>query len=503
MIPELSLDGSTPRPVVPIRRLRSVAKYQAFFPRALACSSILSSYDDRGVSSSWKGNDTTPSCLGAIAGPQGVALFRLSSPHVPLLILSHATNVASLNSIASLAFEPKDTSKAVTNSLYLAATRGSGVLIWDASGHSPNPLVGRVGMDQALASGVELADARLTSMCWKVSTLSTSPLLATTSASTICLWDFRTPYFKPTAQFSTTRKTTGPPTTAMAPLVQVACANGDSEEIATIDSAGIVQIYDVRKNDRLRGGSPLSTFAAHETAGVGISYFGTKSSSPDEDGGSHSRWLTWGLDEPMSSAVVKIWSKRHSPTTAPTSTSTSPSKDDDFTASLRPPRPGMGSSNQEYLLTAQCVRSNLACARVCISPVKDKFLAVGHLTSTAAGDTSTPGLVNGWWAELYSLSDETDDTADPDNSLSIRSFGLEKVAGFQGGDATNAVDKKTLLSVLGSRTELGGLQAAELSLASTVRDKGGEDSNDEDSELLLCCLSDTGVLSTHVSWSRN
>jgi hypothetical protein len=544
-IPEFSLDGTTPRPVAPpIRRLRSVARYQAFFPKALACSSVLSSYDDRGnSSSSWKNSNdmAVPSCLGAVAGPQGVALFRLSRPHVPLLILSHATNAASsLTSISSLAFEPKDSfitsrqaviSTSTNNSLYLAATRGSGVLVWDASGHSPNPLVGRVGLEQAFASAVEIEDSRLTSMCWKTSsTRSTNshPLLATTSASTICLWDLRTPYFKPTTQFSTTRKTTGPPTTVMAPLVQVACAR-DSEEIATIDSAGIVQIYDVRKNDRLRAGTSgttsnsaaLSTFAAHETAGVGISYFGTtkSSSSPDDHNrGSQSRWLTWGLDEPMSSAVVKIWSKRrHSPTGGgTTTTTTSPNKEEDPVSHLlRPPRPGItgtsssSSNTQDYALTAQCVRPNLACARVCIPPINDKFLAVGHLTMpTSATSSDQHNLVNGWWAELYSLSEETDDADNPilNNALSIRSFGLEKVAGFQGGNATNTVDKKTLMSVLGSRTELGGLQAAELSLTGIARDtsKGGEDENkDDDLELLLCCLSDTGVVSTHVSLSSS
>ena len=112
--------------------------------------------------------------------------------------------------------------------------------------------------------------------------------------------------------------------------------------------------------------------------------------------------------------------------------------------------------------------------------------------------------MDGWWAELYSLSKDADDIADPNNLLSIRSFGLEKEAGFQGGNATNTVDKRTLVSVLGSRTELGCLQAAELALTSIARDKGGEDSKSDDIELLLCCLSDTGVISTHVScfWIR-
>jgi len=509
--------GTTGTPI--IRRLRSVAKYDAFFPRALACSGTLASHDERGASISssvLKNSGMGPSCLGAVAGPQGVALFRLSRPHVPLLILSHA-NTASPNSISSLSFEPKEPSlsKTVTNSLYLAATRGSGVLVWDASGHSPNPLVGRVGMDQALPSAssspvtMELEDSRLTSMCWMSSPSSKSPLLATTTASTICLWDLRTPSsnFKPTTKFGTTRKGSGP--TTPAPLVQVACSH-DSEECATIDAAGIVQIYDVRMNDRVRsmGGNPLSTFAAHETAGVGIAYFGTKSVSPDNDSNpSQSRWLTWGLDEPLSSAVIKIWTKNQG-STGPTAPTLAPAPSMDATlwdpttsaSHVRRPRPSTTSTRDDYTLTAQCVRPNLACARVCLAPVQNKFMAIGHLANTSESSSASfpQENANGWWAELYSLSEDADETATQVEALSIRTFGLEKMAGFKGGDATGAADKRALVSVLGSRTKLGSLQAAELSLASSPRDKGGDD-NTPEVELLLCCLSDTGVVSTHVS----
>lgn len=484
-IPELSLDGL--RGVSSsdtLRRLRSVARYQAFYPQALACSSTLSSYDDTGANQSTvslKSTDAAPSCLGAIAGPQGVALFRLSRPHVPLLILSHATNATPPNQISSLAFEPKSGGKNYTNSLFLASTRGSGVLIWDASGHSPNPLVGRVGIDHAY-SAFDLEDSRLTSLCWKPSA-SSSPLLATTTASTIALWDLRTPtfHFKPTTKFGITRKASGP--TALSPLVQIACSS-DSDECATIDASGIVQVYDIRMNDRGRqSGGALSTFAAHETAGVGIAYLGHTGS----------RWLTWGLDEPVSSAIVKVWSKR----------CTNENSDevwDSIATNTRPPKPVFGSTN-DYKLTAQCIRPNLACARVCIEPVENKFIAIGHTTPDNGADP-----VGGWWAELYSLSEEMDGSANLRDQLTIRSFGVEKLAGFQGGDTLTNVDRNTLISVLGSRTKLGNLQAAELSLTTDVlRNHPREEGN---VDLLVCCLSDTGVVSTHVSaivpqWRQN
>jgi hypothetical protein len=444
-----------------LRRLRSVARYQSFYPQVLACSTILSTYEDRcdtnmatkGTNSS--SNNTSYSCLGAVAGSHGVALFKLSKPHVPLLILSHAANTASSNSISSLAFEPK---QSTADSLYLAATRGSGVLIWDASGHSPNPLIGRVSVDQqpaTIATGIE--DTRLKSMAWKPST--SSSILATVSASSLCVWDLRTPR-KPSTMFGPVRKT------SISPLVQVACSS--NEEVAAIDIAGIVRIYDIRMNTTSRNQTTLSSFAAHETAGVGIASFGP------------SRWLSWGLDAPMASAVIKIWTKRE--------TSFIPSDD---TPPKTTPLPF-----RDYSLTAQCIRPNLACARVCPSPTEHKFMALGHFSTLESPNSALSSeKLEGWWAELYKVEDEADDSLNNnlDERFSIRTFGLKKEAGFHGGEATSNTDKAILVSALGSRTKLGGLQAAEVSLASA-----GELSDENHVEMILCCLSDSGVVSTHV-----
>ena len=441
-----SLDGGPNISSSPVRRLRSVARYQSFYPQVLACSSILSTYEDRGSVISKGGSATSLSCLGAVAGSQGVALFRLSKPHVPLLILRHATNTSSTNSISSLAFEPK---QSATDTLYLAATRGSGVLIWDASGHSPNPLVGRVSMDLPIPSGFD--DPRLTSMAWKPSP--TSSTLVTVAPSSLCVWDLRIPS-KPSTKFGPTRKASANP------FVQVACSSSD--EVAAIDMAGVVQVYDIRMNTT-RNQSFVSSFAAHETAGVGIACFGP------------SRWLSWGLDAPMTSAVIKIWDKR-----------------DAIAMSGEEIPPKTAVSPSDYSLVAQCIRPNLACARVCPLPVENKFMAIGHLP-THEPPADNPEISEGWWAELYKLQDEAEDTFAADHRFSIRTFGVEKEATFHGGEATCNDDKTILVSALGSRTRLGALQAAEVSLAST-----GELSDESDVDLILCCLSDSGVVSTHV-----
>jgi hypothetical protein len=353
-------------------------------------------------------------------------------------------------------------------------------------------------------------DTRITSIAWKPSTV--NPLLATTTSSSLSLWDLRSApqgstssaAFKPTLRFGTARKTFA----GTSPLVQVACSS-DSDECATIDASGIVRVYDIRMTERARSftGSPVSAFAAHETAGVGISYFRNSNPTQNSNGATTtSRWLTWGLDAPLSSAVVKIWSNE------PQSqlTRSTPDPDDywfmgsDKTADQSSPRHNktlvsLATPNSEYHLTAQCARPNLACARVCASPVENTFMAVGHLPS----DGSKPDAQGGWWAELFALSNEEKQKNDS-------TFGLTRVTGFQGGSATNSLDKKALISVLGGRVDLGRLQAAELAFSgasyrprsisadeSNLSEKQEDENNDV--ELLLCCLSDTGVVTTHVS----
>jgi hypothetical protein len=516
MGPEFSLDASSqascviapPSPgtsgVIPFttttRRLRSVARYQAFHPRALACSNTLTSYDEDAANTSSFKTDLGPSSLGAVGGPQGVALFRLSRPHVPLLILSHATNSSSKNSISSLAFQPKSSpsAKSPSNSLYLAATRGSGVFIWDASGHCPNPLIGRLGMDHANGNGTpannnaDMDTSRITSIAWKPSK-NASPLLATATSSSFSMWDLRSApaAFRPTLRFGAIRKASP----SSSPLVQVACASEDSEECATIDTTGVVRVYDIRMTERTQYGTPVSTFVAHETAGVGISYFGPSTTTGGDNHNSSksttsSRWLSWGLDTPLSSAVIKVWTK---------DAQLQPTADSDtywYIPDTGSPRQGTNrltsGLTQDYHMKARCARPNLACARVAAAPVENSFMAIGHLPSDARKANNSEG---GWWAELFSLGDEEEKPKGEILSLK-RTFGLTKVAGFQGGTSTIGADKKALVSLLGSRTDLGRLQAAEIAF-SGVKDEQEEDKDEV--ELILCCLSETGVVTTHVS----
>jgi hypothetical protein len=474
-----------------------------------------------------------PSSLGAIAGPRGVALFRTSRPHIPLLVFSHATNSSSAsNSITSLEFQPSNqkasllSSPSPVGSLVLAAARGSGVLLWDASGHSSNPLLGRLLVDPVHDAATTIAGGvpshHITSIDWKMSPASacgSEPLLATTTASTLCLWDLRALAtgggLKPSLRFGNSRRSPGE---ALAPLLQAACSS-ISDECATIDASGVVCVYDIRMTERGRSsvGSPVGAFVAHE-AGVGIEHLPLE---PDSgfSGSSrgHSAWVTWGIEAPIASPVVKIWCNVDSSTTREPDTQGSPGGNfsgNDYTylsdestllSSPNPQKPmPLPTASIPYQVMAQYTKSNISCARACGAPVKNSLVVVGMNANgpldTSAGNES----IAGWWAEVFSLR-----TGSPEDTSLNSVFGLSRVAGFEGGASSSNADKKVLSTMLGNLS-LGQLRASELAFSSVVAPDPWrlEDGNTasqvpddfgaliSDFELILCCLSDTGVITT-------
>ena len=179
----------------PARRLCSVACYASFHPEALACSPTLNStHQSSAGPGATSSNETTTaeqasllfSSLGAVAGTDGVAIFRVSQPHVPLLLLSHDAGAAATTTTrASIT-----TSLRFSNSLQLASARGSGVLVWDVSGHSLSPLQGRLqGLDPA--SDNNNNSNLITSLTWKPTDLADESWLAATTATSAGIWDLR------------------------------------------------------------------------------------------------------------------------------------------------------------------------------------------------------------------------------------------------------------------------------------------------------------------------
>ncbi|CAJ1950686.1 unnamed protein product [Cylindrotheca closterium] len=539
---EFSLDNIEP-PIVAddktknvSRRLRAVARYQAFHPQALACSDILTSSLDSNIqedsftpaesssgdaqhqrnnnnNNNHHSSPNATTSLGAIAGSQGVALFRLSRPHVPLLILSHATSFRSkaLSNISGLAFHSTK-----GNQLYLAAARGSATLVWDASGHSNMPLIGRLGSDNMLSQDAG-DNGKITSICWKPSSrkASAAPLLATTTSNSISLWDLRvapqgsTSSSKPSLRFAVSKRSSFSPSAAASPMIlQVACAP-ETDECACMDRAGVVRIYDIRMNERNRTssstGSTVSMFQAHDAAGVGLCAF--KTTTAGDSSSSSSSWLTWGLDSSSASPVVKCWAYQNDD-------ATSTADPDDYWYMT----PAPYNQSHYYGLKAQLTKPNLAAARVCPSPFENSFLAVGHLDSTKNSDDGT--LQHGWWAEMCQLTPGFEgggSSPTTTTTASGSSFGLETTIRFEGGaTAKRSHDQEALYSALGGQADLGRLQAAELAfgsipsqgrylsaLAAAAAAADGDPKSDDDRgggnrlELVLCCLSDTSVITTH------
>jgi hypothetical protein len=485
-------------------RLRSIAKYDSFQPQALACSPpVAASYSDTEIAAPYAARSRNigarssecapyPSSasvsLGALAGAQGVAVFRVNRPHIPLFMLSqvvsstslsyatvtttdssstsfHNTNVNQI--VSSLAFQQST----FANTFFLAAARGSSALIWDVSGHSLSPLRGRLCVDSGTMHDRE--HSRIRSLIWKPE----SEWLAATTAYMACLWDVREPpssssnMFKPSLRFGVTRKSRGTGSAAVAPNVQVACSNKD--ECAVMDASGQLRVFDMRQTERVRANSgALYSANAFQHAGVGVSYL------PSESRNS-ATWLTWGLDYATSKeAAVRIWTSSDASNEGNRETTDeywymngSPDPDRSLDGSLA------SAGQLGCRMLAQCRTRNLACVRVCPElAMKDSFVTVGF---------DGGNLQSGWYADLWQLQKSVDEgtKSSLQNTLSIR-----------GGKEEKALEAM----VNGAR--LGALCGAELAMAAQHTAHQAKSSAGEGSpELLLCCLSDGGFVTTHVS----
>jgi hypothetical protein len=465
------VDLSPRRPLYNDRsRLRSIAKYTAFQPQALACSSpIASSYADSAASPVQKHSQAfdhfSAVSLGAVAGPHGIALFRVTRPHCPLLILSHASNSSTEGnggSVSSLTF--------ASSSLYLAAARGSSALVYDISGHSLSPLWGRVGVDNH-ASTKNTIDTKITSLAWQPSP---APWLAATTASTVCLWDLReqsrSASFKPSLRFGVARNSATGSSAPPPPNVQVACS--DKGECAVLDASGRLRVFDTRMTDRRGATSPLCAVLAFSYAGIGLAYMPNSSENA-------STWATWGLDNPLSDAIVRIW------TAGDTALEHNIATCDDYwymdggITSSATDAMSLHSQTLGCKLIGQCRSRNLACARVCPSPIEDSILTVGlDLTGSEQ---------KGWKADLWKVPK-------PCNKADVvKDQELQHVMSFR--DETEAATR-----AIGKDFQFGSLCGAELALTSeeissnSQEKKGGT----ADRGLLLCCLTNGGCITTYV-----
>jgi len=618
-----------------IPRLISIASYGKFQPRALAIGQNISApYNNASSLQFSSTSNLNPSAtvnsnipnithnygdnyygsLAAISGPLGITLFHTSKPHSPVLVFHHISPAGTLP-ISSMEFQPTHsriqkgsniaTSSQGNQSSLLACARGNGVLIWDTTGHSLSPLMGRLTYTDAYHDNSYMPmnippnnnsnasnnpnntsknnkfdrqdNETISNLKWKAASSSSFGHLLTTSAYSVSQWDMRCwkPRMRPSLRFPFVPSTTNYSSYSTssshqaAKFVHVACHNDSSisniHSVAIMDSMGIVRIYDDRKST-----IPQAEFWAHERMGIGVESvvleknrmkdlqqeqqtIQSKETVEIPESQNHGKksdliegWVTWGCDAGESD-IIRVWKQKDNNPLSISSTKekqnnamdidsdsywdmSEPTQNDPYSPSMPAP---------SHEVVSAFGASHISCARVCPSPFVNGILTVGKRnamksnkknagndvntkTSTYSGesirrDRLTPwqGTMN-WEANLYSLDpccssqslsplshlkaqqeekrqnlDLTSNHASSSTaSLSTSTFlkPPECVTTFSGGDT----DIETLSQILGHKSNVGHLIAAEVAVGSSMRKDGL-------AELRLCCLTSSGYLLTYVS----
>jgi hypothetical protein len=602
----------------PPRMINRIANYETFHPHVMACSDPIrlhqpqpqpqpqqqqqqvmkytndSNYDiqehhpnsinELTQSTSTKSAITaiTTTSLGAIAGSNGIVLFRWDTPHRPILILNHTTNATNNacgassgtttntqlavettpspmsssvssssshgGSITSLAFSPipkhtTSTSSASALSIYLASTRGSSILIWDVSGHNRQPLQGRLSMTPSIESNTTTTATTtsnnnttmasiITSMAWMPlqDSLSTNQCIVAATSSMAAIWEIQFSKTSLTTTYNdSTRTNTG--TSVQRPYIRfadlskythdtipyrqiaVSCGtcnnhknNNDNNnptvvvyDCAILNAAGLVRIYNIRITSTTTSTSnshrqhqyhhpngnsiitvsdrPVQQLEACHYAGIGLSYISLNNNSNHSDRPCTDRnqngWIIWGFDAPNTDAIVKVWMENSDNNNNDNETTTQPL--------------------QEYHLVGQCTTPHLACARVCPSPITNTFVTIGFEDPGIDGGSALDWRSDVWKVQFHDSVDFTESVRDHDNKVDCEvgpCTTLENVRTFHG-----ASENTNLQSVLGGK-ELLPLRATEVTL--TGRNPNLESKYD----LVLCCLSQNGFITTHVRFQR-
>ena len=437
-------------------------------------------------------------------------------------------------------------------SFHLAAARGAGILVWDVSGHSLSPLWGRLTTatpdNNVHRSLDDDAATTVTSLAWLGGGVGGSSgigggggaMLAASTATSACLWDMRAPptsraASKPALRFAVHPRGRGS-SNSFSPYLQIACQEGTGgARCALLDRAGFLRIYDLRNvGASSTSREPLLAFQAFRSAGAGL-VTGLPSSTTDVASGSET-WLAWGTDAPHAddSAVVRVFEVGGSGNGSPGTYAAGDGTDDDpLLPAVDPTVDGSAigtstaashasSSSCPWRIVAQCPVRHLACARVCPVPLDGGDAAFATVAfDPPVGGARTYGTLH-WRAELWRLSNSAgtgiDHEDDEDTNIRPPSaiFGLERVLSFRGGlDA----DRQRVPPTLNRRSEgtdassagifrYGSLCAAELGLVSSLPaearqgvGRGGHPDDDHrpaSSQLLLCSLTDSGCVLTHV-----
>ena len=376
--------------------------------------------------------------LGAISSNQNasIILFSIAQPYEPLLVYhsSHHTS-SSLN----LKFS-KD-------SKLLGASYDSSLLIYDCTGEALQPLRQRV------SSGTNREHFR--SLLWKDATEDGSNELITCTESSISQWDLRTANRKPVITF------------ACESSISVAHS---SHQIGAMAASGVVKVFDdracnsneVQSNEK---SNFVYEFQAHGT-GMGI-----------ESSANH--WLTWGLDDDMKTSV-KVY-KQHLATSENTENYWYVENENEDQTGMTPKLENAKQMKQVQCISATNIDRVTAVRSFShVNHSKDAYGNLPFLTMSMSNvaDMSTPS----WQADLWSFSS---------NSNSEKIDPATKITSFCGGGKNDAIAE------ICGKEYTGSLIAAELSwIPEDILFEEKEGKSEADGEIVLCCLTNTGYLTT-------
>ena len=571
-------------------RLLAVANYGPFSPSGLAtCTGLAQSdfdetsdaHDGRAssdhvrVSSPGVGPSVTHNNTGAasaaaqsfasgtaiaLSGPHGIAILRSNKPHIPSVVLSHSTHTAGGSAgCGPLAFQPlcDDHTEAGCgrgrSTMLLATARGSGVLVWDASGRSLSPLLGRLGVDgrhppaavsSASVSGANapagsaLSSSRPPKAAGGKLSLPPSAAMSASSSNSV-VSSLPTP--RPsTTGLSANNNTVSAPNSSSYDIVTSLCWLSANSPTLVTTSARSASIWDLRcpSISRLRpstryqlgaGGLDGGGFVSCAVAGDGshevaiLDGSGVVRIYDTRMGGSHhqqSKGQHTNSDYPLH-AFYAHESSGVGIARLPLSTEgrrgwlTWGFDSYDAEGAVKVWREGRRDPNDSSEIVIDS--DDYWSPRPEVAAAVDAALDASgndsrHFELTATFGSSTGALSaarvvphpygnavvtigaeqNGCWKADYWTLSESSNTSDEDLMITGGVFGAKFEGSFQGGHKCN----DELRQVLGGSSDLGYLIQADLAVGPPPiqADHGQSDY----SELLLCCLGSSGFLTTHV-----
>ena len=368
----------------------------------------------------------------------------------------------------------------------IAASYDSSVLVYDCTGEALQSLLTRIAHSKR---------ENIHCLSWKggkgkeKDTNGVNEALITCSEHVVALWDLRDlQRMRPSLSFSGDG------------FVSVV---SNENELAVLSSNGMVMVYDVRKNSAVNTSThshdsgcdsdSVHRFRAHEV-GVGIERL-------------DNHWLTWGIENDDATSV-KVWTENVNVEAATENywyMSGDVEKDADGNGNGNNAKKE-DTSKDSHSCVAEVKVDRLTTVKVPSHPLQNGFVTISNPSEDVNGNQAGTSL---WQADVWTTRTATTSTTASSDSKAQTTTSWEErkqqdnnvecLASFRSGGA----DDSLLSQMVGKDYGEGHLIAAELSYLpgissmNQMEDKKTDDEA-EGSEMLLCCLTSTGYITTHV-----